>query len=1386
MSATTADGTAAAASAAAMDVDAGVPEKVPSLSRVRSSQGSSAVGTPTGKKRGGPSTPAHSRKPSVTRPRSPSPTPTTTQKDEWLVEEHDAVIESVWRFGVRSSAAATGAAGSLVASAVLESPERLSLANKTSDQSSAYVRALVWEVYASYAYAAPLLQPVSGSFGLDAPFLEHVVRAHHLLACAPDTASDTDQPQLVAPIALPKCARPIVSPSGDESREHAVLSAWGGRLRRHFLLRACLETGGEADLRRVLESIQSADGDANTAEARALLPAARWSIEQDEALLRQGLVDGYGSFKATPTDTEATGAPSSTNLFAERLDYILDEFQRQCIVLEEDDASSTVSEENHLDGDATMTDATNDTTPSAFASAAHSSLVWTPSLVRNVVGVLQTRGLPVLPYASAVVNTASTTPTPALVPALPFIDWRATRELLAHLIPTHEGQDVDDAAWSAPLANLLHHAAAEFERETQAAISGGTHSDVVRDACAAVGLAPAAASSPLASTSSSLGSLLPPSLSTALRRSLLFWHQLRVRILDVGFHGFAASATLVEWVSQYAPGLLEATPAPTSNGASAADEFGGALANPLRATPTLRAHESLHAPSGAASQMPTWWQIGLHDLCLLQAVDRAGLDPDALLNLINQDIAAAPTAAAEPVDAAAAEAVEERVHWSAEALWLLHSRPIIRQRMGVADSVDVAERPPPVTPLTRAELPAILKRLAQLVPALTAVATDELMNRLLQSVEIAPAAANEPTTPSPAASPAPAFVLAPAAAVELHYYTRTLPGYAAQAELFGLLKTRYHELRPGSHKARLQAVHARRHQPGGGASLLAAEGAPPENPLKLADAAFLRPTSRSLSSTACRPLAPFADASFTAVGGHPPEPDSDEPRELDARTEQTVLEEGGNESVLAALIDARRRKAHLARRIERLLGDHERTQLPPTPAQMVIRDDGRLALPQHLEDGFVLHTLGTVSSSHLPSAQPAATSNGVTVKMEDSPVKTETIETKADATPESDAMVDVKPEGIVSAPLVLYPIGYRALVRHQSYTRVDTLAWYLCEIVLAETNHSHAAAAAAATTTAPQLLFRVTASDDTLGSPICGATPQSVWDEVASRVLLCELDAPLVQRQLPPVDGHERFGLTHTAVAHALAIEARADEEVARAIVDRVGPEVVAAHVAALPPAQFYLTEAPPADSTIYADEDSLRSALERTWSHNLLRYRSLASSLLADETSLLDPASAGVSPTAAHAQAQAAAAHAHAHEEKEHEARAAHAAAVQAAAQAAHAAAVSAAGASAVVAPAPTMYAAPPATAYFPQHYGMAPTHAQFSVPTTHPGWSMEAAQSAPAAAAAQQHQQMYVQQQMAYMHHQQHAAAMQAHAAQQAPSPYLPAAMIANAAAAVNAQTS
>lgn len=1213
----------------------------------------------------------------------------TRRARQFTDEEHGAAMRSMWMHGLESHEAAHNRRELQPHPATLAA-----LPSKTASEVASYLRLWLWRcVIVPFAFASEAMRKAGvAGWKLNTAFVEELRQSHSLAPVPAIADEEADAPDLVTQeLSIPSFSSTDAAPASQSP--HIVLSRWVARLRRCMLLS---QMGNDASA--VVASLQPLHL-RYTAECIDLLPRAKWTARDDAELLVGARTHGYESLQPA--------------LMQARCDFLCDAFHAHCL-----EQARKQSEAQDLASARSLVLAASHA-PVAAASASvvpvpasFSSPVWNGALVRKVFAVLTTHGLPTHSYtvaadtklkqqAEAAAAAAAGTAAPLVefvCPVCPLLDWTALYSLLS----LHTGLQFD-ARWQRPLSALLSHVCVDFEVKARGAI-GGLHGkeNMLAESSEAFDLP----QSDLSASSSS--SLCPAFLSYAairsFRRSCLFFHQLRVRILDPAFHGFAnGDAGVLEWVSQFAPGLTAPAAAPSAVAATEGSKVGATLeavhaepaadygrivdgsASLLCSTPYASASlASAAAPaspvdaaaaavSAAAasnsSSMPSWYQIGFHDLCLLKSVSAWGLDLNAaFFERLNADFRRPLAAAVNGADsqmrdassATSADAPLSNLHWQDSGSWLAHSRAIIRQRMGESAAAPVSpgqpvEPLPAVTAIEPHNHVALIKRAAQLVQSLAAVSTDEVCNRLLHQVQVSPAssangaaATNGASAAAASAAPSLPFSLTAAGAASLAFFQHSLCGYQMQRPIYTLLRTRYHDLAPPSAAvaARLAAAAAKRYlslhsSPAAaiaaaralGLSLVAPSaavaagvspedaasgsvGEGPENPLKLSDAAFLRPMpSATLMAAQIAARFPrgvatpegFAATSAAAAAAAPrvkrEQEDEMADDDLVATADDAAAgEEQAARSRFAEMLDAERKRAALSARITTLMG--EDASAPCTvPWPLFVSADARLVLPQQLGPGFVLHALGALSPRHVVHSARLIAARSAALAMDDA-------ESSSVAAGQRSHQL-----------IVLFPVGYRAVVRHASYKRADRLALYLCEILSAAPVASMSDAAASASSSA-ELQFRVTASDDPL-HPIVASSAQAAWEAVCVAIAQMEgaesaaaLSAAKSKRATAPaaaaaaaaVDGVSRFGLDRPGVLLALAAEVRADPAMQRALTEAFSPKQLSAHAAAIYACQFYSC---PTAAVPTADTGDA-AAFTTECSHHLLRLHRLTASLVA------------------------------------------------------------------------------------------------------------------------------------------------------------------------------
>ena len=1216
-------------------------------------------------------------------------------------EEHAALTRTLWTHGLEShpssdsggdqaSSRRTGDREIRAHAATLAA-----LPSKTPSEVSSYLRLWFWRaIIVPFVFASAAMRKAGApGWRLNAAFIEEI-RASHSLA---PTATDAEEEALelvTQELSIPSATADAAPPASQPA--HIVLSRWVARLRRCMLLS---QMGHDASA--VAASLQTLHL-RYTADCIALLPRAKWSARDDAELILGARSRGYESLQPA--------------LMQARCDFLCDAFHAHCL-----EQARAIAEAQDLASARGLVLAASHAPAAASVSvvpvpASFSTPVWNGALMRRVFAVLTTHGLPTHCYAvaadtklrlqaeaaaAAAAGTVVASTAEFVCPVCPLLDWAS----LFSLLSLHTGLQFD-ARWQRPLSALLSHACLEFEVKARRAVSG-LHSkeDMVAESSSTFDLAPS--SDRTAALSSSL---CPDFLSyTALRsfrRSCLFFHQLRVRILDPSFHGFAnGDAGVVEWVSQFAPGLT--APAAAVDPAAEAALQVGATLEAVQAEPAADfgrivdgsasllcsspfASASLASTTGSASpadsaagvaasdassassssSMPRWYQIGFHDVCLLKSVSAWGLDLNAaFFERLNADLRrpmlsnGAADSSMRDAGSSSPVAPLSNLHWQDSVSWLAHSRSIIRQRMGESAAAPVSpgqpvEPLPSITPIEPHHHVALIKRAAQLVQSLAAVATDEMCNRLLQQVQATPAptangaAASTTNGATAAAAPASAasslpFTLSPAGSASLSFFQHSLCGYQLQRPIYTLLRTRYYDLvpPPAAVAARLAVAAAKRSlslhsSPAAaiaaaralGLSLVApaaavaagvspedaasgSVGEGPENPLKLSDAAFLRPLPSATlmaSQIAARfprgvatneALAATAAATAAAAAPRVKREQEDEmaDEDLSATADDAASEEQAARSRFAETLDADRMRTALSARITALMG--EDASAPCTvPWPVFVRADARLVLPQQLGPGLVLHALGELSPRHVVHSQRLIAARSAALAMQD------------DAESPAVAAAVQKSQQVI----VLFPVGYRSVVRHASYRRPDRLVLYMCEIISVPTPDASSSSAASGS----DLQFRVTASDD-LSHPIVTTSAQAAWEAVSVAIAQMEAaetaaasgsgpakskraTAPVAAAAAAAVDGVARFGLDRPGVLHALAAEVRADPSMQRALADAFTPAQLSAHAAAMEACQFYSSSPSAAAPAAHVD-----AALASECTHNLLRLHRLTAPLV-------------------------------------------------------------------------------------------------------------------------------------------------------------------------------
>ena len=519
---------------------------------------------------------------------------------DWTIDEHQGILEAIWKFGLVSQPPTSGIGHNQLQ--LVHRPAILEDFN--SHTITAYVHAFLWDLYSSYAYIAPLLIESSRTYRRDSSFLEQLVISHRLdlqqqqqQYLAPTLVRD---PLLMVPSLIAadeKRALQLDLTQFEPTYQHLLL--WIDRVRRGLILAEMVRDDVNEQNGMTLAKLLAPILPTLPSSHLNQLPPG-WSIEHDEQLIRSSATTGYGRM------SDAGDGPNSAVLLA-RLDQLVDAFQRE--YLEEFDTTMSLSEHTTEAAPAPLSDpSAQSLTPlaSSLSLPVHSRVVLSSTILRDVISILSIRGLPLLPYTPDFVPSPS---TPAS--RFPFVDWSSVNTLLGH------GLD-----WRLPVEYLLEHLSSDYEQAYK-------HSIITRDVwfrhAERIFHLDRSKRSPSTPSSSFPRTILPLTQLVAFRQGLLFWHRLKVRILDLAFHEFNSLPTLLEWVSQYAPGILEGSQ----------DNDTSKLLDPEANLLDSR-HPSLYAAPDTS--LPSWWQIGLHDLCLLQTVDRVGLDVKLIYGEINRSI----------------------------------------------------------------------------------------------------------------------------------------------------------------------------------------------------------------------------------------------------------------------------------------------------------------------------------------------------------------------------------------------------------------------------------------------------------------------------------------------------------------------------------------------------------------------------------------------------------------------------------------------------------------------------------------------------------------------------------------------------------------------------
>jgi hypothetical protein len=728
----------------------------------------------------------------------------------WKSEEQDAVEQALWNFGVYSVNSNDAAS-----TRVLQAPGEAVAAvpQRTSDEVNNYTRQFIWNLYSTFIFVSPLMHAAGvDGYKLNSAFLAELATTHPDL---PHSVSSDTSWLLPSELRLPPAVNQIAGYSVAEAelKEHSILSRWISQLRRVMLVReltASILTKDKlegTDMMQQQSPLQLAESIIlrcptlqYDSQAATTLPKADWTAQQDAMLLLVAAQEGYSQ----------VGKLSPAPLMLLRLDFILDHLYTYALQQQADqfgpNSSNVITTAKVITAEIAQSASNLPlTTPFPFPPAL-SNPIWTAHLIRSVVDVLCMHGLPVLSFDAAVaqsniVTTSDSTILPIVTlpcPACPVLNWTALFDLLRQ----HTAFNFDDELrWQPAIASLLAHLSAEIDDLAVRSVGLTWRRTQMEDGISAFGALLPNGRKDISIDNSSLSSLVPVTSLVSLRRSLLFFHHLRVRILDASFHGFSSAEEVIEWISQYAPGLL--TPHTSSQigvttGISAKTDIDLQIASVLESAVSSHSqggdfgigNSSMDIGSASmrpssdstTSSMPDWWQIGYHDYCLLHAINTWGMrNFNGLFEKINRDIKAQNNKKQHKTEPNSSDKPPlSHLHWNDSSVWRAHSRAIIRARMGdgpipppdgantndapaleVTDAevsivnatgdlavpaTSVVDIMPAVSVILPSSYGSILRRVTQLIQPLAAIATDEFINRLLQCVEDGPISMDATTT----------------------------------------------------------------------------------------------------------------------------------------------------------------------------------------------------------------------------------------------------------------------------------------------------------------------------------------------------------------------------------------------------------------------------------------------------------------------------------------------------------------------------------------------------------------------------------------------------------------------------------------------------------------